>query len=208
MKATIFGRTMLPALVCACFSLTAHATAFKCTSPSGQTSYQDTPCQAGAAGKSVDLTDSSSALVTLMADGAMIGMHAWARKQKQLGQLPPQVGACLMSLKGKEFDESAQKALSASMSSGDLQMANSFFASNTGRKVAKILLAQTYQALGETAPDAAPVLNAREAAELQRFTYSSAGQLLIDQRFVANSEVAPAISARAAELKKDCGAHH
>jgi hypothetical protein len=193
--------------VLACFPFAAHATAFKCTAANGQTSYQDTPCQVGAAEKSVELTNSSSALVTLMADAAMIGVHSWARKEKQIGHLPDPIANCLMSLKGKEFDAASQKALSSSMSSGDLQAANSFFAGNTGRKVGKAILAQLNLAAGETATDQAAALTIKEQIELQQFVQTSAGRLLIDRKFVANSDVAPGIGARAEELKKNCGAH-
>jgi hypothetical protein len=112
----IIGQSIRLACVLACFPFAAHATAFKCTAANGQTSYQDTPCQVGAAEKSVELTNSSSALVTLMADAAMIGVHSWARKEKQIGHLPDPIANCLMSLKGKEFDAASQKALSSSMS--------------------------------------------------------------------------------------------
>ncbi len=205
--ANIFGRLMPLALALACFPLTAHATAYKCTAANGQTSYQDKPCQVGAAETSVELTNSSSALVTLMADAAMIGVHSWARREKQIGHLPDPIANCLMSLKGKEFDGASQKALSSSMSSTDLQTANSFFAGNAGRKVGKAILSQVYQNLGETAPEAAPALTMKEQMELQQFSQTSAGRLLIDQKFVANSDVAPGIGARALELKKNCGAH-
>ena len=208
MKAAyIFGRSMQLALVLACVPFAAQATAFKCTAANGQTSYQDTPCQVGAAEKSVELSNSSSALVTLMADAGMIGLHAWARKEKQIGHVPDATANCLMSLKGKEFDAASQKALSSSMSSGDLKSANSFFAGNTGRKAGKAILAQVYQMLGETSPEPAPVLTVREQIELQQFVQTSAGRLLIDQKFVVNSDVAPAISKRVEELKKNCGAH-
>jgi len=136
------------ALVLACVPFAAQATAFKCTAANGQTSYQDTPCQVGAAEKSVELSNSSSALVTLMADAGMIG-----------------------------------------------------------RKAGKAILAQVYQMLGETSPEPAPVLTVREQIELQQFVQTSAGRLLIDQKFVVNSDVAPAISKRVEELKKNCGAH-
>ena len=205
--ATTWGRPLL-AMVFACFSPAAHADAYKCSLPNGQTSYQDKPCQAGATEKSVELSDSSSALVTLMADAAMVGVHAWARKQKQIGHLAAPTADCLMNLKGKEFDAAAQKALSSSMNPSDLQFANSFFAGNTGRKVGKIVLSQVYQAFGETAPEPAPVLNGKEQMELQRFTTTSAGQLLIDRKFVVNSDVAPGIGQRAEALKNTCGAHH
>ncbi len=209
MKAAMtFGRPLRLALVFACLPLTAHATAYKCTAANGQTSYQDTPCQTGAAGKSVELTNSSSALVTLMADAAMIGVHSWARKEKQIGHLPDPIANCLMSLKGKEFDAASQKALSSSMSSGDLQAANSFFAGNTGRKVGKAILAQLNQNAGETAHEPAVPLTVDEQIEVQRFAQTSAGRLLIDQKFVANSDVAPGIGKRAEELKQNCGAHH
>jgi hypothetical protein len=195
------------ALVAACFPFAAHATAFKCTLPGGGTTYQDTPCQGGAAQQSVSLTNSSSALVTLMADASMIVLHTVARRDQKMGRLPDAVAGCLASLKGTQFDDAAQRALTSAMSSGDLQMANTYLAGASGRKFSKMVLFQIYTALGEPSPDPAPVMNSAEERDFQRFAMTSAGQLLINQHFLANSELAPAISARTEELKKSCGAH-
>ncbi len=176
----------------------AHAGAYKCTAPDGQTSYQDKPCQTGAAEKSVELTDSSSGLVTLMADAAIIGVHAWARKEKQFGRYPDSTTNCLLNLRGKEFDGAVNKALSA----------DTFFASPAGRKVGKMMLTQAYQQLGETPPDSAPALTVKEQIDFQRFATTTAGRIFIDKKFITNSELVPVIGARAEELKRNCGAHH
>jgi len=190
-----------------CFPLAAHATAYKCSLPGGGTTYQDTPCQSGVAQQAVNLTNSSSALVTLMADVAMVGLHTVARRQQRLGKLPDAVAGCLASLKGTQFDDAALHALSSSMSVGDLQAANTFFSSPSGRKFGKLIISQVYVALGEPSPDSAPAMNYRDEAEVQRFINTGAGQLLVNQKFIANSELAPAITARSEELKKSCGMH-
>jgi hypothetical protein len=200
-------RILQLAIVASCFPFAAHATAYKCSMPGGQTTYQDTPCQSGVAQQSVSLTNSSSALVTLMADVAMVGLHTAARRQQRLGKIPDAVAGCLASLKGTQFDDAAQRALSSSMSVGDLQAANTFFSSPSGRKFGKLIISQVYVTLGEPSPDSAPAMTNREEVDIQRFISTGAGQLLVNQRFIANSELAPAINARIDELKKSCGMH-
>ena len=205
MNASMLGRPLWLAVVCACLPLTAHATAYKCSLPGGGTAYQDSPCQNGAAQQSVELSIASSGLVTLVSDVAVLGLHVAARKQKQLGYMPDAVANCVMAVKGKDYDGAVQKALSTAMNTADLQTANSFFASPAGRKLGKMILAQSYQSLGEQAPEAAPALNDEEAYKLEVFVHTSAGQILVNQRFIANSDVTPIIRARGEELKKNCG---
>ncbi len=200
-------RILQSAIVTLCFPLAAHATAFKCSLPGGGTTYQDTPCQIGVAQQAVSLTNSSSALVTLMADVAMVGLHTLARRQQRLGKLPDGVAGCLASLKGTQFDDAAQRALTSSMSAGDLQAANTFFSSPSGRKFGKLIVSQVYIALGEPSPDSAPAMTYRDEVDIQRFINTGAGQLLVNQKFIANSELKPAINAREEELKKSCGVH-
>lgn len=195
------------AIIVACFPVAAHATAYKCSLPGGGTTYQDTPCQTGVAQQAVSLTNSSSALVTLMADVAMVGLHTAARQQQRLGKIPDAVAGCLASLKGTQFDEAAQRALSSSMSAGDLQAANTFFSSPSGRKFGKFIISQVYIKLGEPSPDSAPAMTGRDTSDVQRFIGTGAGQFLVSQNFIANSELAPAIGARVEELKKSCGMH-
>lgn len=202
---TAVARLVAPVVIAACLPLTAHATAYKCTLPGGGSTYQDTPCQNGANQQTV--ATNAPALVTLMADVVMLAMHAFLRREKATGRVTPGVADCINAMKGKEFDAASQKALSASMSPSDLQTANAFFDTPAGHKVGKTILAEAAKTLGEPA-EAAPQLNYNEQREFAKFLSTSAGQLLIDRKFIANSELAPAVNARLEELKRSCGAHH
>jgi hypothetical protein len=190
------------AVLLICLSITSHAETFKCKLPDGTVTYQDRPCvQSGATQQQLAVTGSVLALT--LSEATMIGVRAGIRQHE--GTLSKLAFDCLMGQDNSRFYSTYQRILSENMNPADLKAANEFFDSPVGRKFAKRELSVAYKTVGQTAPEPLPIISAAEENQISEFKATSAGQMLITNKFMNKATLLPAVFERAKELRKECG---
>lgn len=150
------------------------------------------------------LGQQNQVLIDTFARPILVGMQLSLKRSFEQGHLGQEQFNCLMALPQSRFDHVVRDLLAASLSAEEIESAERFFASPSGRAYANQGLAGVYTAVGVEPPFRAPDLTASDQAAIASFAASTAGTKLIRDKILEAPSARQKLSAAIREVAEPC----
>lgn len=145
-----------------------------------------------------------SIIIANLGDSALLSMQLLAARAQNRGDIPVSVVNCIKSLDKASYDPILSIALTETLSPEEIAEAETFYASEPGRKYAKHGLLQVYEAAGVEPPEEYPDFSEEELKALEDFSHTPAGDKLIVKKVLAKPPVRKAMESLSQELLASC----
>lgn len=152
------------------------------------------------------LSFQSSTVVAVFAKAALAGMQSSVRKGLQRGEVQSKFADCIQSLDESSFNSVFAAILDRNLNMDELQLAEDFFATSTGKKYIANFLMQFNMSSGEMSLASTPGLTESERKELSDFKRTGVGNKLFVNKVTDTGTARQDILFRNYELVESCRA--
>lgn len=146
----------------------------------------------------------SPAMTLAFSESVLVGVKLSVAQGVRAGKVPSNRGQCVAALPSNSFSDVVDGLLSQHFAAPELRQAESFFASEVGKKYTQHGKLQAYQQLGEPLPSPLPNFSDAEYKLLESFAATKVGDALIKQKIMESPTSRQAYQARIRELLAQC----